>query len=205
MLSIIQAAGWPIWFLLVCSIIGFALIIERGLSLRSTRILSPSARDVAFDLARADQISPEQLQRLRQDSSLGLIYAHLLESKEHPEFMRRQAAEEAGSMVHFQLTRYLPALGTVAVIAPLLGLFGTVVGMIEIFSSYSPQGSDPSVLANGISMALYNTGFGILIAVPALIAHRYFRSRSDYLLHRLEIEASRLNRFIEQISSITPP
>lgn len=199
MLSIIQAAGWPIWFLLLCSIIGLALIIEKGLSLRSHKILNPSARDLAFDLAQAPSpISPEQLQRLRQNSALGLIYAHLLETKDQPEPLRRQAAEEAGSIVHFQLSRYLPALGTVAVIAPLLGLFGTVVGMIQIFASYNPQGSDPSVLAQGISMALYNTGFGILIAVPTLIAHRYYRSRCDYLLHRLEIEASRLNRFIEQ-------
>lgn len=198
MLSIIQAAGWPIWFLLLCSIIGFALIIERGLSLRMTKVLDPSARDHAFDLAKTTEIAPEQLQRLRSNSALGLVYAQLLESRSQPEPIRRQAAEEIGSMVYFQLNRYLPALGTVAVIAPLLGLFGTVVGMIEIFSSYTPQGSDPSILANGISMALYNTGFGILIAVPALIAHRYYRSRSDYLLHRLELEASRLNRFIEQ-------
>lgn len=197
MLSIIQAAGWPIWFLLLCSIIGLALIIERGLSLRSSKILNPAIRDYAFELAKADQINPDQLQRLRQDSALGQIYANLLELSDQPDSIRKQAAEEAGSMVYFQLTRYLPALGTIAVIAPLLGLFGTVVGMIEIFASYTPQGSDPALLANGISMALYNTGFGILIAVPALITHRYYRSRSDYLLHRLEIEASRLNRFIE--------
>lgn len=200
MLSIIQAAGWPIWFLLLCSIIGLALIIERGLSLRSSKILNPAIRDYAFELAKAEHINPDQLQRLRQDSALGQIYANLLELHNEPDPIRRQAAEEAGAMVHFQLTRYLPALGTIAVIAPLLGLFGTVVGMIEIFASYTPQGSDPALLANGISMALYNTGFGILIAVPALIAHRYYRSRSDYLLHRLEVEASRLNRFIEKSS-----
>ena len=197
-LSIIQAAGWPIWFLLLCSVIGLALIIERGLSLRSNHILSPEARDHAFELAKAEHIDHQQLQRLQQSCALGQVYASLLEAREQPDILRRQATEEAGSMVYFQLTRYLPALGTVAVIAPLLGLFGTVVGMIEIFASYSPQGSDPSLLANGISMALYNTGFGIIIAVPALIAHRYYRSRSDFLLHRLEIEASKLNRFIEQ-------
>lgn len=198
MLSIIQAAGWPIWLLLLCSIIGLALIIERGLSLRSSKILNPEIREQAFELARANRIEDQQLQRLSQNSALGKIYAHLLEVRDQPEAIRRQSAEEAGAAVYFQLTRYLPALGTIAVIAPLLGLFGTVVGMIEIFASYSPQGSDPAILANGISMALYNTGFGIMIAVPALIAHRYYRSRSEYLLHSLEIEASRLNRFVEQ-------
>lgn len=198
MLSIIQAAGWPIWLLLLCSIIGLALIIERGLSLRSSKILNTEIREQAFELAKAGRIEDQQLQRLSQNSALGKIYAHLLEVRDQPEAIRRQSAEEAGAIVYFQLTRYLPALGTIAVIAPLLGLFGTVIGMIEIFSSYSPQGSDPAILANGISMALYNTGFGIMIAVPALIAHRYYRSRSDYLLHSLEIEASRLNRFVEQ-------
>ncbi len=97
----------------------------------------------------------------------------------------------------FTLHRYLPALATVAVIAPLLGLFGTVVGMIELFGAYQPQGSDPSQLARGISIALYNTGFGILIAIVALIAHRYFSSKAEYILHRLELEASRLNRFLD--------
>ncbi|WP_300647613.1 MotA/TolQ/ExbB proton channel family protein [Paenalcaligenes sp.] len=200
MLSIIQAAGWPIWFLLLCSIIGLALIIERGISLRSAAVFSTAARDHAYELARQAHPSAEQIQRLQKTNALGHIYASLLQNKDQPETVRQHAAEDAGSEVYFQLNRYLPALGTIAVIAPLLGLFGTVVGMIEIFASYQPQGSDPTLLANGISMALYNTGFGIIIAVPALIAHRYYRSRSDYLLHRLEIEASRFNRFLSQLS-----
>lgn len=198
MLSIIQAAGWPIWFLLLCSIVGLALIIERGLSLRTAQILSPAARETAFTLAKSPIISTDQLQHLRQRTALGSIYAALLEVREQPMAVRKQIAEEAGTKVYFQLTKYLPALGTVAVIAPLLGLFGTVIGMIQLFAAYTPQGSDPSLLANGISMALYNTGFGILIAVPALIAHRYYRSRSDFLLHKLEVEASSFNRFLEQ-------
>lgn len=199
MLSIIQAAGWPIWFLLLCSIIGLALIIERAFSLRSAKVLNLRLRDHAYELARHPELLPEQIQRLRQNSALGQLYASLLEHRHDPEFVRRQAAEEIGSLIHFQLNRYLPALGTVAVIAPLLGLFGTVVGMIEIFAAYSPQGSDPTLLANGIAMALYNTGFGIMIAVPALIFHRYYRSRTDYLLNSLEVEAGRFNRFIDQI------
>lgn len=199
MLSIIQAAGWPIWFLLLCSIIGLALIIERAFSLRSSKILDLRLRDQAYEMAQHTDLLPEQLQRLGQASPLGQLYAILLENRRAPEFVRRQAAEEVGSAIHFQLHRYLPALGTVAVVAPLLGLFGTVIGMIEIFSAYTPQGSDPALLANGIAMALYNTGFGIMIAVPALIFHRYYRSRADYLLNNLETEAGRFNRFIEQV------
>ncbi len=200
MLSIIQAAGWPIWFLLLCSIIGLALIIERAFSLRSAKIIDLRLRDQAYELAQQPTLLPEQIQRLNQGSPLGQLYASLLENRHAAEATRRQAAEEIGSTIHFQLNRYLPALGTVAVVAPLLGLFGTVVGMIEIFSAYSPQGSDPTLLANGIAMALYNTGFGILIAVPALVFHRYYRSRADYLLNSLEIESSRFNRFIDQVA-----
>lgn len=198
MLSIIQAAGWPIWLLLICSIIALALIIERAFSLRSSLILTPEIRDQAYEMIRASENHPDVLQRMRQHSALGLLYACLLEHKHENATQRQQAVEEIGATIHFQLARYIPALGTVAVIAPLLGLFGTVIGMIELFSAYSPQGGDPAALARGISMALYNTGFGILIAIPALIAHRYYRSRANYLLHRLEIEASRFNRLIEQ-------
>src|SRR5690606_1077499 len=97
-----------------------------------------------------------------------------------------------------RLNRYLPALSTIAVVAPLLGLFGTVVGMIDIFASYTPEGGDPAQLARGISIALYNTGFGIIIAVPALVFHRYFRSRVEEYLHRMEREASALNRIINR-------
>lgn len=198
MLSIIQAAGWPIWLLLICSIIGLALIIERAFSLRSPLIITPDIREQAYEMIRAPEINIDTLQRMRKYSALGQLYASLLEHKNETALLRQQAAEETGTIIQFQLSRYIPALGTVAVVAPLLGLFGTVIGMIELFSAYSPQGGDPSILARGISMALYNTGFGILIAVPALIAHRYYRSRVNFLLHRLEIEASRFNRLIEQ-------
>ena len=198
MLSLIQAAGWPVWFLLICSIIGLALIIERAISLRSAKILPSGLRHQAYELAAHASINTEHLQRLAKHSTLGQLYAVLLDHKDDPAAVRQQATEEVGAFIHLQLTRYLPALGTVAVIAPLLGLFGTVIGMIELFSAYSPQGSDPALLANGIAMALYNTGFGIAIAVPALIAHRYYRSKANALLTQLEIESSRLNRFLSQ-------
>lgn len=198
MLSIIQAAGWPIWLLLICSIIGLALIIERGFSLRSPLIITPDIREQAYEMIRAPELNTDTLQRMRQYSALGQLYACLLEYKNETSLLRQQAVEETGAIVQFQLSRYIPALATVAVVAPLLGLFGTVIGMIELFSAYTPQGGDPAILARGISMALYNTGFGILIAVPALIAHRYYRSRVNFLLHKLEIEASRFNRLIEQ-------
>lgn len=201
MLAILHAAGWPIWFLIATSIIGLALIIERLISLRDSRYLNPKQIDDAFELAALATPPAHRLRELEIEQGFGRLAATLISLRNQPETIRHQATEEQGRSLAFMLHRYLPALATVAVIAPLLGLFGTVVGMIELFGSYQPQGSDPSQLARGISIALYNTGFGILIAIVALIAHRYFSSRADYLLHRLELEASRLNRFL---SSVTP-
>lgn len=196
MYHIIEAAGWPIWLLLACSIIGLALVFERFYQLRATRIMPAFARQYAHDLAQQKNLNIESIERLRQ-SPLGRLYAVLLQERNQPEQVRQEIAAETGQSIYFTLQRFLPALGTIAVIAPLLGLFGTVIGMIELFSAYTPQGSDPDQFARGISIALYNTAFGIIIAIPALIFHRYFRSRANYFLHVLEVEAARFNRFID--------
>lgn len=196
MLDILQAAGWPIWFLVATSILGMAIIIERLLSLRQTKIMPPRLPGQVAELYRKDHDSPEAILRLAGSSPLGRILAEVLTTRHESNTSRVAAVEDVGKDVAHRLNRYLPALGTIAVVAPLLGLFGTVVGMIEIFASYTPAGGDPSQLARGISIALYNTGFGILIAIPALIFHRYFRSRVDHYLHQMEREASALNRLL---------
>ena len=136
--------------------------------------------------------------RLAGSSPLGRILAEVLLNRHEDESLRLAAIEDVGKDVAYRLNRYLPALGTIAVVAPLMGLFGTVVGMIEIFASYTPDGGDPAQLARGISIALYNTGFGILIAIPALIMHRYFRSRVDHFLHAMEREAVALDRLLRR-------
>lgn len=199
MLALLHAAGWPIWLLLATSIVGLALIIERLISLRAVRYLDPHCIDIAFELAGQAHPNPQRLRELESDLGFGRLAANLISLRHLPEGNRIHLAEQHGREIGFKLQRYLPALATIAVIAPLLGLFGTVVGMIELFAAYQPQGSDPSQLARGISIALYNTGFGILIAIVALIAHRYFSSKVDYLLHKLEFESSRLNRFLESV------
>lgn len=202
MYTLIEAAGWPIWLLIACSVIGLAIILERFYQLRSTRIAPRSARQFAQDLAHQETPNLESLERLRL-TPLGRLYAALIQEKDQPATVREQVAREIGQNIGFDLHRFLPALGTIAVIAPLLGLFGTVIGMIELFAAYTPQGSNPDQFARGISIALYNTAMGIIIAIPALIFHRYFRSRANYFLHTLEIEASRFNRFIDVILSRT--
>jgi biopolymer transport protein ExbB len=198
LLEIIDAAGWPIWLLLATSVLGLALIIERFLSLRRKLILPANLSAQVADLIQRNQQTPEAVDRLAESSPLGRILAEVLVNSAESNAYRVAAIEDVGKDVGHQLNRYLPALATIAVLGPLMGLFGTVIGMIEIFASYTPTGGDPAQLARGISIALYNTAFGIIIAIPALIFHRYFRSRVDYYLLRMEREANALNRLINR-------
>ncbi len=190
--SIVIQAGWPIWLLILVSIAGLAIVIERSLSLQSRRIAPPELTNQVLQMVRAQADQPEAIEKLRKSSPLGQILAELLSHRHLPASELRAVVEDAGGDVAFQLERYLGALATVATIAPLLGLFGTVVGMIEIFAAYRPDGSDPTELARGISIALYNTGFGILIAIPAVIAHRHFKSRVQAVLNQMEQSARRV-------------
>ena len=186
MQSIIADAGWPIWPLLFLSVVAIAIIVERLLSLRSARVIPPGLVNDVERLVRANTIDLESIERLSSSSACGQVLATILRERRKPVSEVRLAAEETGSDVAFHLQRFLPALATIGTVAPLMGLFGTVIGMIEIFSAFEPGGADPGQLARGISVALYNAGFGILIAIPAIIAHRLLRVHVDHLLVRIE-------------------
>ena len=136
--------------------------------------------------------SPQLLARLAKRSPLGQVFAAGLRNVKSPPAIIKEAIEESGRTVAIELERFLTSLGTIAIIAPLLGLFGTVVGMIEIFGAQTPTGTNPLQLAHGISIALYNTAFGILIAVPAMIFYRYFRAKVDVMLVDMEMRALKL-------------
>jgi len=192
LLSLIQAAGWPVWFLILASIAAVALIIERSVSLKRSKVLPPGLLDEVLGLRRAQPITPELLNRLAASSPLGRVLATGLRHEGNGRDLMKEAMEETGRAVGHQLERYLSALGTIATIAPLMGLFGTVVGMIEIFGSQAPGGTNPQQLAHGISVALYNTALGILIAIPAMIAYRHFRTRVDAYLVEMEQQSLRL-------------
>jgi len=192
LLSLIQAAGWPVWFLIVASIAAVALIIERFLSLKRSRVLPPGLLDEVLGLRRTQSITPDMLNRLSVNSPLGRVLASGLRHESAGRELMKEAMEETGRAVAHQLERYLSALGTIATVAPLLGLFGTVVGMIEIFGAQAPGGTNPQQLAHGISVALYNTALGILIAIPAMIAYRHFRARVDAFLVEMEQQSLRL-------------
>jgi biopolymer transport protein ExbB len=190
--AILQAAGWPIWFLLAASIIAVALIIERAISLRAKKIIPRSLFDQVVEVYRRQGVSEEVLQRLAQDSPLGAVLAAGLRNHRSSRYVMKEAIEEAGRAVAHELERFLTTLGTIATAAPLLGLFGTVIGMIEIFGSQSPTGSNPQQLAHGISIALYNTAFGIAIAIPSLVFYRHYKNKVDTFVVEMELLASKL-------------
>jgi biopolymer transport protein ExbB len=190
--AIIQAAGWPIWFLLLASVIALALIIERSVTLREHKILPPQLFDQVVGVYQRQGVTDEVLERLANDSPLGRVLAAGLRNHKSSRFVMKEAIEEAGRSAAHDLERFLTTLGTIATAAPLLGLFGTVIGMIEIFGSQSPTGANPQQLAHGISIALYNTAFGIGIAVPALIFYRHFRHKVDTLVVEMEQRAAKL-------------
>jgi len=190
--AIVEAAGWPIWFLILASIIAVGLIIERTLFLRNGRIApSDLLNDVVKEL-KTRGVSEGMLTKLSAGSPLGRIFAAGLKNiKSTPEVMK-ESIEEIGRAVSHDLNRFLTALGTIASISPLLGLFGTVVGMIEIFGSQNPAGNNPAILAHGISVALYNTAFGLIVAIPSMIFYRHFRAKAESLTLEMEQQAIKL-------------
>ena len=198
MLGIIQAAGWPIWPLLACSIIAMAVIFERFYNLRQHLVIPDKLLDEVLALSQRNMPSPDSIDKLKTHSALGeIIGTGLAVLQHHPQSTEaevRAHVEAAGRRVAAKLERYLSALGSIASVAPLLGLFGTVVGMIEIFGSQTPGAGNPAQLAHGISVALYNTAFGLVIAIPSLVAWRYFRARVDHYVVELEIDSERLVR-----------
>ena len=200
-MSIIQAAGWPIWPLIVCSILGLALVIERFISLKAARVAPPKLVDEAIMASRQGVPPPQVVAQLAENSALGEVLATgfraLHTNPRASEDELRAALESAGRLAAARLQKYLGALATIASAAPLLGLLGTVIGMIEIFGSQTaaggmaPGGGNPEQLAHGISVALYNTAFGLMVAIPALIFWRYFRSRVDQFLLEMEVGSER--------------
>ena len=197
MLSIIQAAGWPIWPLLLCSVVALALVFERLSSLRASRVAPPRLLDEVISVTRATLPTADVVNKLADNSVLGTVLAAglrvVIAEPRITEGALRSAFESAGRLAVHRLDRYLTALGTIASAAPLLGLMGTVIGMIEIFGSQAPTGGgNPALLAHGISVALYNTAFGLMIAIPSLMFYRYFRSLVDGYTLDMEQAADRM-------------
>jgi biopolymer transport protein ExbB len=190
--SIIQAAGWPIWPLIFASVIALALIFERMWSLRESVVAPPGMVDRVLAQYKHDGLSAELVSKTAAQGPLGRVLATGLANVKSPRPVMREAIEEVGRVVSHDLGRFLTTLGTIAAMAPLLGLFGTVVGMIEIFGSQSAAGSNPVQLAHGISVALYNTALGLIVAIPSMIFYRHFRARVDDFILEMEQQAVKL-------------
>jgi biopolymer transport protein ExbB len=190
--SIIQAAGWPIWPLVFASVVALSLIFERLWSLRQSVVAPPGMVDRVLAEYKRDGVTPDLLSKTAHQGPLGRVLAAGLANVKSPRPVMKEAIEEVGRIVSHDLARFLTTLGTIAAMSPLLGLFGTVIGMIEIFGSQTAAGSNPIQLAHGISVALYNTALGLIVAIPSMIFYRHFRATVDDLTVEMEQQAIKL-------------
>ncbi len=197
MIDIIQAAGWPIWPIILCSIIAIAIIGERFYSLRQDQVAPRDLVPRVIQEYRRTGVSAEMLTRIASTSLLGKVLAAGLKNIKSSREIVKESIEEAGRAAAHELDRFLTTLGTIATMSPLLGLLGTIIGMIEIFGASTPSGiTDPAQLAHGISIALYNAAFGIIVAVPSLVFYRHFRARADSLVVEMELQAVKMVEII---------
>ena len=193
MLEILQSGGWLMIPIVMCSIVAVAICFERLLALRPSKVAPPGLLAEVWTLIKARNVTSERLKELKQGSPLGQILVAGLNNASHGrEIMKESIQEAAGQVVH-ELERFLSPLGTIAAVAPLLGLLGTVIGMIKVFTEIMIQGTgNANVLAGGISEALITTAAGLTIAIPALMFHRFFQRRIDSLVVTMEQETVKL-------------
>ena len=197
MLEIVRAGGWVMVPIIACSIIAAAIVLERLWTLQPKRVLPVNLAKQVREWITNDQLDPAHLQRLHQSSPLGQMLAAGLANRHKPREIIKESIEDAGRHAVHELERYLSSLGTIASISPLLGLLGTVFGMIKVFAAISTAGvGSPGALAGGISEALITTAAGLSIAIPAMIAYRWLRARVDGLVIQMEKETI---KFLETV------
>ena len=193
MLEIVIAGGWLMLPIIACSVVALAIVVERFWSLGKKRVLPAQLVGQIWQLNQQGQLTDKRIMMLRDASHLGKILAAGLLNRNYTREVMKESIEETGRHVAHDLGRFLNTLGTIAAITPLLGLLGTVVGMIKVFSVITAVGvGDPGELAGGISQALVTTAAGISVAIPSLIFHRYFRGRVNELVVNMEEEALKM-------------
>ncbi|BCX81109.1 biopolymer transport protein ExbB [Methylomarinovum caldicuralii] len=201
MLEIIEAGGWLMWPILACSVLATAIVCERFWSLRTTRIIPPHLVTQVWRMFRQGELDANHIRQLQTSSPLGAILAAGLSNYRYGREVMKEAIEDVGRQVAHELERFLDLLGTIASVTPLLGLLGTVMGMIKVFSAITAVGvGDPKVLAGGISEALITTAAGLSVAIPSLIFYRHFQAKVQDLVLKMENEAL---RFIDIMYSET--
>lgn len=193
MLELVKSGGWLMLPIIACSIVALGIVIERLWSLQRKRVMPEYLMRQILQLHKDDKLNLADLDKLRESSPLGRILAAGLVNRDHNKEVMKEAIEEIGRQVVHDLERYLNTLGTIASISPLLGLLGTVIGMIKVFSVIVTAGvGDPGVLAGGISEALITTATGLSVAIPSLMFHRYFNGLIDRLVIGMEEQALKL-------------
>lgn len=197
MFELIKAGGFLIWPIMLCSIWAVAIVVERFVALKRGTVTPPKLIQQVETLASRTDLSADVVQEVQKRSPLGRILAAGLVNRSQPRIVVKEALEEAGRHVVHQLEKHLNTLGTIAAVTPLLGLLGTVIGMIKVFAAITAYGvGDPTVLAGGISEALITTAAGLSVGIPSLMFHRYFRGRINELTIDMEQQAL---RFLDMI------
>ncbi|KEA61996.1 MotA/TolQ/ExbB proton channel family protein [Marinobacterium lacunae] len=193
MFELIQAGGWLMVPIIGSSILALAIITERFITLRYSRVVPRGLLAQVWELVRSGEMTPERMRIIKQESPLGLIVVAGLNSSSHGREVMKESIQEAATVVVHELERFLNSLGTIAAITPLLGLLGTVIGMIKVFTEIMIQGTgNANVLAGGISEALITTAAGLSVAIPTLVLHRYFQRKVDTLVLTMEQESIKL-------------
>ena len=193
MWEIVTAGGWLMVPIVACSIVALAIVGERFFTLRGDKVLPNNLVADVWRMASTRQLNDEKIREIQQGSPLGRVLAAGLMNRSHEREIMKASIEEVGGHVAHELTRYLNALGTIAAVTPLLGLLGTVVGMISVFTNITTVGvGNPAQLAGGISQALITTAGGLMVAIPSLMFHRYFRGKVDGLVVDMEKESLKL-------------
>ncbi|MGB5623515.1 MAG: MotA/TolQ/ExbB proton channel family protein [Gammaproteobacteria bacterium] len=206
MFEIVRAGGWLMLPLLLCSVVAVAIIIERLWTLRRRRVLPDDLTVKVWEWAHNRKLDESHLRALSESSPLGQILASGLLNRSRSRDIMKESIEDTGRHVVHELERYLNSLGTIAAITPLLGLLGTVIGMVKVFTAITTHGvGNPTVLAGGISEALLTTAAGLSIAIPSLIGYRYLRGRVDSLVVQMEKEAMKLVDTIHRGESAQVP
>lgn len=198
MWEIVKSGGWIMWPIILCSVAATGIIAERLWALQTKRIAPPHLLELVWKMVQEKRLNNRFLKELHADSPLGELFAAGLANARHGREIMKECLEESAARIVHDLERYLNALGTIAATAPLLGLLGTVLGMIEIFGSFTGSGmTNPASLASGIATALITTAAGLIVAIPALFFHRYLQRRVDELVVGMEQEAIRLVEMVQ--------
>lgn len=193
MFELVKAGGWLMWPIILCSVAAMALIGQRFASLRTSKVLPDNLVAQIWKMHKNHKLKREHIKTLKAESYLGRILAAGLENKNNSRSVMKEAIEDVGRHVAHDLEKYLNTLGTIAAITPLLGLLGTVIGMIKVFTAITNSGvGNPTVLAGGISEALITTAAGLVVAIPTFMFYRYFQGKVDRLVIEMEAEALKL-------------